>query len=62
MALPWYGAIVTLSKYGKQYEAGLYSIGTTHLYVNRGIGMEGGIAPRVRFFARPEITVVELVP
>jgi len=62
VALPWYGAIVTLSKYGKQYEAGLYSIGTTHLYVNRGIGMEGGIAPRVRFFARPEITVLELVP
>jgi predicted MPP superfamily phosphohydrolase len=32
------------------------------LYVNRGIGMEGGIAPRVRFCARPEITVFEIGP
>lgn len=62
VALPFYGAIVTLSRYGKQYEAGLYQVGTSHLYVNRGIGLEGGIAPRVRFFARPEITVVELAP
>lgn len=62
VALPWYGALITLSKYGKRYEAGLYPVGASHLYVNRGIGLEGGGAPRVRFFARPEITVVELVP
>ncbi|HET8946503.1 MAG TPA: metallophosphoesterase [Candidatus Polarisedimenticolia bacterium] len=62
VALPFYGAIITFSKYGKRYEAGLYSIGASHMYVNRGIGLEGGIAPRVRFFARPEITVVELTP
>lgn len=62
VALPWYGAIVTLSKYGKRYEAGLYPVENPPMYVNRGIGMEGGMAPRVRFFARPEITVVELIP
>jgi predicted MPP superfamily phosphohydrolase len=34
----------------------------THLYVNRGIGMEGGLAPRVRFWARPEVTLIEIAP
>jgi predicted MPP superfamily phosphohydrolase len=62
VALPLYGALVTLSKFGKRYEAGLYRVGETSLYVNRGIGMEGGPAPRVRFWARPEITVIEIAP
>jgi len=60
VALPLYGAIMTLSKYGKRYEAGLYRLARTWMYVNRGIGLEGGSAPRVRFCARPEITVVEI--
>jgi len=62
VALPLYGAIMTLSKYGKRYEAGLYRLARTWMYVNRGIGLEGGSAPRVRFCARPEITVVEIEP
>ncbi|MDP2922185.1 MAG: metallophosphoesterase [Candidatus Omnitrophota bacterium] len=62
LALPFYGAIVTLSKYGKKYEKGRYDIDGRILYVNRGIGMEGGIAPRIRFLARPEITVFHIRP
>jgi predicted MPP superfamily phosphohydrolase len=62
VALPFYGALVTLSKFGKKYESGLHREGRTWLYVTRGVGMEGGSAPRVRFFARPEITVIELAP
>jgi predicted MPP superfamily phosphohydrolase len=62
IALPVYGAIVTLSRFGKRFEAGLYRVDSTWLYVNRGIGMEGGSAPRVRFCARPEVTVFEIVP
>lgn len=62
IALPFYGALITLSRYGKRFEAGLYRVGPTHLYVNRGIGMEGGRMPRVRFCARPEITVIEVRP
>jgi uncharacterized protein len=61
IALPFYGALITLSKFGKQYEAGLYKVNQTSLYVNRGIGMEGGNAPRVRFCATPEVTVIDLV-
>ena len=61
VSLPWYGALVTLSRFDKQYEAGLYRKAETFLYVNRGIGMEGGYAPRVRFCARPEVTVIDIV-
>jgi predicted MPP superfamily phosphohydrolase len=62
IALPFYGALVTLSKHGKRFEAGLYHVGKTSLYVNRGIGMEGGRMPRVRFCSRPEVTVIEVGP
>ncbi len=62
VALPFYGALVTVSRHGKRFERGLYQVGSTHLYVNRGLGMEGGPAPRVRFLARPEITLIELAP
>lgn len=60
VALPFYGAIVTMAGTGKRFERGLYRSGTTYMYVNRGIGMEGGVAPRVRFCARPEVTLIEV--
>lgn len=60
VALPFYGALVTLSKFGKRFESGLHQVGNTWEYTNRGIGMEGGTAPRVRFAARPEITVIDV--
>lgn len=60
VALPFYGALVTLSKLGKQFESGLHRVGSTWEYTNRGIGMEGGSAPRVRFAARPEVTVIDV--
>ena len=62
VALPFYGALITLSKHGKKYEAGLYKVKNTLLYVNRGIGLERRPAPQVRFFARPEITLFEIQP
>jgi predicted MPP superfamily phosphohydrolase len=60
--IPIYGAVITASVYYKKYEAGLYQVGNTTLYVSRGIGMEGDIAPRVRFLAPPEVVVIDLVP
>jgi uncharacterized protein len=62
IALPFYGAMVTLARYGKKYESGRYDVGPTMLYVNRGIGMEAGHAPRIRFLARPELTIIDVVP
>jgi predicted MPP superfamily phosphohydrolase len=32
------------------------------LYVNRGIGLEPRPAPQVRFCARPEIVIFDIVP
>lgn len=58
--LPGYGAILTSSFYGKRYEAGLYQEGGTHLYVSRGLGMEGFGAPRARLFCRPELVSLTL--
>mgnify|MGYP001311866743 CR=1 FL=1 len=60
--LPGYGALVALSPFNKKYEAGLYRVKDTWLYVNRGIGLQGDAAPRVRFLCRPEITILDLVP
>jgi hypothetical protein len=58
--LPFYGAIVTLSAFGKQFEMGRYQLDQTTLYVSRGIGMEGLRLPRVRFLCPPEIVAIEL--
>lgn len=59
--LPFYGAIVTFSAFGKRYEQGLYNVGSTTLYVSRGLGMEGFFwSPRARFFCHPEVVQIEL--
>lgn len=55
--LPLYGALVTSSKLGKRFEMGHYHLDGTHLYVSRGVGLEGMSAPRVRFLCPPEITL-----
>jgi predicted MPP superfamily phosphohydrolase len=60
--LPFYGAFVTLSHFGKKYESGMYTIDGMKLYVNRGIGLENCPAPKVRFLCRPEITVFDIKP
>jgi uncharacterized protein len=58
--LPFYGALMTSSQLGKRYEMGHYHERRTHLYVSRGIGLEGMSAPRVRFLCPPEVTLVQL--
>jgi hypothetical protein len=58
--VPGFGAILTSSRYWKRYEAGHYRDGSTHLYVSRGLGMEGYGAPRARFFCPPEVVSVSV--
>ncbi|HZD11881.1 MAG TPA: metallophosphoesterase [Candidatus Binatia bacterium] len=60
--LPLIGPLLTSSKLGRRYVMGHYRLGKTHLYVSRGVGLEGLSAPRVRLFAPPEITLVTLYP
>jgi predicted MPP superfamily phosphohydrolase len=58
--LPLYGAVLTSSRLGKRFEMGYYRLEDTHLYVSRGVGLEGMGAPRVRFLCPPEITLFSL--
>jgi hypothetical protein len=58
VALPLLGPPITLS----DYASGLYRVDDRWLYVSRGLGLEGGRAPRVRFCARPEVAVITLRP
>jgi hypothetical protein len=62
VVIPFCGSIPRLAGYDEKYRAGLYQVEDTWLYVNRGIGMEGGPWPRVRFLARPEVTILDIVP
>jgi predicted MPP superfamily phosphohydrolase len=56
--LPGLGPIVRMSRRG--YDMGLYGVGDTWMYVNRGLGAEAGPLPEIRLFCRPEVTVIEL--
>lgn len=58
--LPLWGAIVTGSSFGERYICGRYRVGSTHLVVTRGLGMEGGGAPRLRFMCPPEVVGIRL--
>ncbi len=58
--IPFYGALYASSLYGKRFEMGRKQVGALTLYVTRGIGLEGGGAPRVRFNCPPEIVLWEL--
>jgi predicted MPP superfamily phosphohydrolase len=61
VCLPFWGAVITLTKNHKKYERGLYTVDGVPMYVNRGVGSGGGGVPHVRFLARPEVAVIELV-
>ena len=58
--LPFYGALYASSLYGKRFEVGRKQVGDLTLYVTRGIGLEGGGAPRVRFNCPPEMILWEI--
>ncbi len=58
--LPLWGAIVPRVR-NRAHVRGLHGVEGVPMYVNRGVGLEGGAVPRVRFLARPEVAVIELV-
>lgn len=61
--LPGIGPLITLSEVPRGWAAGRTEIapGRT-LVVSRGVGMERGYAPRLRFLCRPELVVIDLGP
>lgn len=62
--IPGFGPLVTLTQVPRSWAAGGVTAvdPDTALVVSRGIGMERGVAPRVRFACRPEIVIIDLVP
>jgi len=61
--LPWLGPLVTLSRVPRSWAAGLTELpGGAKLLVSRGIGLERGPAPRLRFLCRPELVFIDLEP
>lgn len=61
--LPLFGPPLTLSKVPRAWTSGATELASgATLIVSRGIGMERGRAPRLRFLCRPELVVIDVVP
>ncbi len=59
--LPLLGPAVTLSSVPRRIGAGgLHAYNDNAVYVSRGVGLERGQAPRIRFLCPPEITLLEI--
>ena len=60
---PWIGPVITHSRIPNSWAAGVTDLpGRGKLLVSRGIGMERGYAPPMRFLCRPELVVIDLLP
>ncbi len=59
--LPWIGAMAESSDIPRRAAGGgLCKINGHPLYVNRGVGMERGSAPQVRFLCPPTVSIIDL--
>ena len=61
--LPGIGPLMTLSQVPRSWASDMTQLpaGRT-LFVSRGVGMERGTAPRLRFLCRPQLVVIDVVP
>lgn len=59
--LPFFGALLPNKQLVGDYQAGMYRLRNTRMYVNRGLGMEGAGAPAIRFWCRPEVAVFDII-
>lgn len=60
VVFPLFGPPKTASRLPRVYAGGLHDYRGTPLHVSRGVGMERGFAPPVRFLCPPEICLVAL--
>jgi predicted MPP superfamily phosphohydrolase len=61
--IPLFGPVFTLSQVPGSWTSGVTLIAPgRRLIVSRGIGMERGNAPRMRFLCRPELLILDLAP
>ena len=60
--LPFVGPVITLSEVPRGWASGVTRMASGQtLIVSRGIRMERGHAPRMRFLCRPQLVIVDLV-
>lgn len=63
VVVPFFGPPITLSRVPRAIAAGgLHQFEDLQVIVSRGLGMEGGYAPRIRFLCRPHLVLIELRP
>ena len=61
--LPLVGPVMVFAAVPRSWAAGWTDLpGGGRLLVSRGVGMERGQAPRLRFLCRPELVVIDLLP
>jgi predicted MPP superfamily phosphohydrolase len=60
VVMPFFGPVVTASRLPRLFAGGLHDFRGTPLHVSRGVGMERGFSPPVRFLCPPEICVLDL--
>jgi predicted MPP superfamily phosphohydrolase len=61
--IPFLGPPIKLAAIPRAWTQGMTDLGNGRkLVVSRGIGMERGGAPRLRFLCRPEVIVIDLLP
>ncbi|MCZ6785918.1 MAG: hypothetical protein O7E54_02015 [Planctomycetota bacterium] len=60
IVIPGFGPPATSSPLPRSHAGGLHRCGEGWVVVSRGVGMERGVAPRIRFFCPPELVVVEI--
>lgn len=61
--LPFIGPLITLAATPRAWAVGVTALTPEQtLIVSRGIGMERGTAPRLRFLCRPELILIDLLP
>ena len=60
VVIPFFGPPRTASRLPRRYAGGLHDYRGTPLHVSRGVGMERGFAPPVRFLCPPEICILDV--
>ncbi|CAN0554718.1 unnamed protein product, partial [Laminaria digitata] len=61
--LPFFGPLLTLSKVPRDWAHGRTALSEgRNLVVSRGVGLERGLAPRLRFNCRPELVLIRVLP
>jgi len=60
VTLPLVGPLVTLSRLPRRYAGGLHDYEGIPLHVSRGVGLERGSAPPIRFLCPPEVTLLRI--